>query len=178
MLIYISFCILTFYGVSGSKELGRVPQGSPLGKELLNANKLDLQGLLAGSENANDYQSDIQRRNLRLYPEWFSERIKKLVAKRFTHNSVLPFERKKAVKDDVPTPKTRRSNLYGLSGHNQILVDDDVGDNTVAAQPIPSLPPGSELVDLPTNYQALTPDAFHELSFGHGKLKNKCDFFI
>lgn len=172
MLVYIFFYALLLCSFAINGETGKVPEESSLVSELLSANKLDLKGLLTGSKNFDDYHSDLQRRNLRLYPEWFSQRIRKIVAKRFTHNNAIPFDHKKAAKDDVPTPKTRRSSLYGLTGRNPIIVADDVGDSSITPQPIGNLPAGSELVDLPSNYQALTPDAFHDLSFAHGKYIN------
>ena len=165
LLIVLPLCC---FAADGRQD--GLPQESGLGTELLNANKLDLQNLFAGSEGSNAYQKEIQRRNLRLYPEWFSQRIKKLVAKRFAHNGAIATDHKKTGKDEVPTPKVRRSSLYGISPRNQILVADDVGDSSVAPQPLTNLPAGSELVDLPPNYQALSPDAFHDVSYGHGKL--------
>ena len=172
MWINILLHILLLGNFAANGETDKAPQESALGTKLLNANKLDVKGLLAGSENAKDHHIDIQRRNLKLYPEWFSQRIRKLVAKRFTHNGVIPLEHRKATKDDIPTPKTRRSSLYGLAGHDPVIVTDDIGDSSVAPQPMTNLPAGSELVDLPSNYQALTPNAFHDLSLGQGKFSD------
>ena len=172
MLVYIFFYVLPLCSFVTNGGTSKVPEESSLESELLNANKLDLKGLLTGSKNVDDYHSDLQRRNLELHPEWLSHRIRKLVAKGYTHNNAIPLDHRRAAKDDVPTPKTRRSSLYGLTGRNPIIVADDIGDSGVAPQPIANLPAGSELVDLPSNYQALTPDAFHDLSFAHSKYIN------
>lgn len=168
MSLYLLLLILPLSCLAAIGKQDGLPQESALGAKLLGVEKgQNTQNQVRGLE-ANEYEKEIQRRNLNIYPSWFSQRIKKLVAKRFTHNGAFAPDRKKTTKAEIPTPKVRRSSLFSLTGHSPIIVSDDVGDSSAAAQPLTNLPAGSELVDLPSNYQALSPDAFHDVSYGHG----------
>ena len=169
MLIYIAFIVLSLSFVAAKGTQNDISQGSTFGTTLLHASEDKLQSKLVGSPNPSEYEREIQRRNLKLYPEWFSQRIKKLVAKRFAHNGGIAQDHRKTTKGEIPTPKFRRSSLYGIGDHRPVIIADDVADSSVASQSLNNLPAGSELVDLPPNYQALSPDAFHDLSYSHGK---------
>lgn len=163
LFIVVSSSCVVF--ISGNEN--GVPQGSVL--------KTNEQSVQDGARAANTTNTfEIQRRNLRLYPEWFSQRIKKIAGKRFTNSNFFPQIHRAAVREDVPTPNYRRSNVYGITSHSPIIVSDDIGDANNAPQ---SIPPGAELVDLPGSFQSLAPDDFHRLSYAHGKFCIFCCCF-
>ena len=168
MLLAIHFVLLSWCCFAANGENDALPQESEFGAFLIDKSKSRPQDAVKhDSSSAKNAQNvEVQRRNLRLYPEWFSQRIKKIAAKGFAHTIPFAQDKKGTAKDTVPTPKFRRSSLYGLGSHNPVIVSDDADEGNFAQQ---SLPAGSELVDLPNNFQELSPNAFHDISHAYGR---------
>lgn len=129
------------------------------------------QSLLGSSTYFDD---GLQKRTYKLYPEWFTKKIKKLVGNRFTHSYFAAPSGHHTNRRDNIAPKAYRRSFYGLpsnvaqhGGFNPFATPDDVAENNGPSQ---SLPAGAQLIDLPNNFQELSPQAFHELSMhGAGK---------
>ena len=170
MWLYLFIVVLSSCLVFISGNENGVPQGS-----FLNTNEQNLQDGARAVNTTNTFE--IQRRNLRLYPEWFSQRIKKIAGKRFANSNFFPQVHRAAVRENVPTANYRRSNMYGVTStsHSPIIVSDDIGDANNAPQ---SIPPGAELVDLPSSFQSLAPDDFQQLSYAHGRLRRFCTLLL
>ncbi len=114
----------------------------------------------------------LQKRNFRAYPQWFSQRIKKLVGNRFMHNFFYPSDQRSIKRNNQQTRNFRRS-FYGVpsglpnqqqQGYGPFIAADDSGINGISPQALQ----GAQLVDLPNNFQELPPHVFHQLSLPAG----------
>ncbi len=107
-----------------------------------------------------------QKRDFRVYPQWFSQRIKKLIGKRFMH--FYPQEQHRSNRNNFQSQNYRRS-FYGLpnqqNGLGPFVTQDDVGLNGITPQSLR----GAELVDLPNNFQELPSHEFHQLVLHGGQ---------
>eukprot|EP00794_Sanderia_malayensis_P011731 gene11731-12951_t len=112
--------------------------------------------------------NNFQKRDFRAYPRWFSQRIRRLLGKRFMHIHPSPQEQHRSVRRNLQTQNFRRSLMdFSQAPHNSlgpyIATQDDLTGIT------PQTLHGAELVDLPNNFQELQPHEFHHI-FHHGEI--------